>query len=261
MKVDWVLKESVDGMAYQTLDINRLHEKWKVASYGTCIKIISFQQWPTKNVCGSPLVPTPDMMRRQSLSYWGAGPDIPPSEKIVAKVTPPNATELIDRIIANRTRREENLREQSKKKKNKESSNIKILEKEKSGRGFKYLITFNDNDTPKWVIRSQIPKRFSHLVEQFDEAWKVASNHKISPDEKNLNANNDDDSNDTDKENESDNDIEPDNEMDNDNDKGKDNESESDNDNESDNNNDSDNESDNESDNNTDLDTGTNDEC
>jgi len=172
MNIDWVLKESVDGMAYQTLDITRLHEKWKVASYGTCIKILSYQQWPAKNgAFGSPLVPTPDMMRRQSLSYWGVGSDVPPSEKIVTKVNPPNSTELMDRIVANRTRRDENLRERSEKKKAKEA-NVKILQREKSGRGFKYLIEFNN--TPKWVNRSQIPKRFSCLVEQFDKAWKDA---------------------------------------------------------------------------------------
>jgi len=172
MNIDWVLKESVDGMAYQTLDITRLHEKWQVAAYGTCVKILSFQQWPAKNgACGSPLVPTPDMMRRQSLSYWGVA-EVPPSEKIVTKVKPPDAAELIDRIIANRTRREENLRDRSEKKKAKEDL-VKILEREKSGRGYKYLIAFNDS-TPKWVNRSQIPKRFSTLLEQFDKAWKDA---------------------------------------------------------------------------------------
>jgi len=31
MKFDWVLHEAIDGMAYQTLDIILLHEKWKVA--------------------------------------------------------------------------------------------------------------------------------------------------------------------------------------------------------------------------------------
>jgi len=172
ISIDWVERESIDGMAYQTLDMKLLHENWKVATYGTCVKILSFQQWPSiKTNNASPLVPTPDMMRRQSLSYWGVA-DVPPSEKIVAKAKPPDATELVDRIIANRTRREENLHERMEKKKTKETT-VKILEREKSGRGFKYLISFN-NGTPKWTTRSLIPRRFIPLVEQFDEAWEEA---------------------------------------------------------------------------------------
>jgi len=73
LSVDWVLRESIDGLAYQTLDLTRLNETWKVGTYGTCIKILSFQQWSfvKGREFGSPLVPTPDMLRRQSLSYWG----------------------------------------------------------------------------------------------------------------------------------------------------------------------------------------------
>jgi len=78
IKNDWVVKEMVDRIAFQTLDIILLHEKWKVGPYGTCV------------------------MRQQSLSYWGVG-EIPPSEKIVAKASLPNATEIVDRVIANRT--------------------------------------------------------------------------------------------------------------------------------------------------------------
>jgi len=117
MKFDWVLCESIDGMAYQTLDIIHLHEKWKVAPYGVCIKYLSFKKWPEVKggEFGSSLIPTPDMMRRQSLSYWGMT-DVPPSEKIVAKAKPLDATELVDRIVANRTRRDEDLRVRREKK-------------------------------------------------------------------------------------------------------------------------------------------------
>jgi len=161
----------VDGMAYQTLDIILLHEKWKIGPYGTCIKILSFQKWPVKNTVGSSLVPTPDMMRRQSLSYWGVG-EIPPSEKIVSKASIPDATELVDRIVVNHTHREQSLRDR-KKKKEKEDI-LKITKREKSGRGFKYLVAFNE-DIPKWVSRSNIPKRFSSLVDQFDKDLKDSS--------------------------------------------------------------------------------------
>jgi len=89
MKFDWVFRESIDGMAYQTLDIIHLHEKWKVAPYGECIKYLSFKKWPEVKggEFGSPLIPTPNMMQRQYLSYWGMT-EVSPSEKIVAKVKP-----------------------------------------------------------------------------------------------------------------------------------------------------------------------------
>jgi len=117
MKFDWVLHEAIDGMAYQTLDIILLHEKWKVAPYGACIKYLSFKKWPEVKggEFGSPLIPTPDMMRRHSLSYWGMT-EVPPSEKVVAKAKPLDATELVDRIVANRTRRDEALRVRREKK-------------------------------------------------------------------------------------------------------------------------------------------------
>jgi len=92
MSIDWVLQESIDGLAYQTLDICRLHEKWKIAPY--------------------------------------------------------------DRIVVNRTRREGDLRQRLEKRKAKEVL-VKILQQEKSGWGFRYLISFNNN-TPKWITRSLI---------------------------------------------------------------------------------------------------------
>jgi len=169
---DWVLRESIDGIAFQTLTVNCL-QNWKIGPYGTCIKILSFQKWSSikGKEFGSPLVPTPDMIRRQSLSYWGIGSEIPPSEKIVSKSKPLEASELVDRIIANRNRREDNLREKKEKKKAKTTADI--IERKKSGRGYKYLISFN-NASPKWVNRSGIPKRFSILVKEFDKAWKQA---------------------------------------------------------------------------------------
>jgi len=145
-----------------------------VAPYGACIKYLSFKKWPEVKggEFGSPLIPTPDMMRRQSLSYWGMT-EVPPSEKVVAKAKPLDATELVDRIVANRTRRDEALRVRREKKKAKTTTTAKIFEREKSGRGFKYLISFNNSD-PKWVNRSGIPKKFYTLVEEFDRTWDKA---------------------------------------------------------------------------------------
>jgi len=57
------------------------------------------------------------------------------------------------------------------KEKKKDHNFIKILQREKAGRGYKYLVAFK-NDLPKWVNRSHIPKRFSTVVEQFDKDFK-----------------------------------------------------------------------------------------
>jgi len=162
-----------------------LHEKWKIAPYGSCIKILSLQKWPAKQnpSFGAPLVPTPEMMRRQSLSYGGVAKDTPPSEKIVSKVVPPDANELVERIRANRVRREETKRDRLEKKRTKEEQSVKIMERKKAGRGAAYLIELN-NEPPKWMARSIIPKRFTALVEQFDDAWDLAS--KVASTDKKL---------------------------------------------------------------------------
>jgi len=63
----------------------------------------------------------------------------------------------------------------------------KIFEREKSGRGFKYLVSLyvilsflfitylcSNNSDPKWVNRFGIPKKFYILVEEFDRTWDEA---------------------------------------------------------------------------------------
>jgi len=156
-------------------------------AYGVCIKYLSFKKWPEVKggEFGSPLIPTPDMMRRQSLSYWGMT-EVPPSEKVVAKAKPLDATELVDRIVANRTRRDEALRVRREKKKAK-TTTAKIFEREKSGRGFKYLVSLyvfclfyllltfvvtililNGS------IGLEFQKNFFTLVEEFDRTWDKA---------------------------------------------------------------------------------------
>jgi len=180
--IDWIVNESIDGTAFQTLNIELLHEKWKVAPYGVCIRILSFQKWPAKDPsCGTPLAPTPEMIRQQSLSYWGVSPTIPPSEHIVSNALPPNAKELVDRIKVNRERREEHVRERKEKKKLKDEQTLKILDRKRAGRGESYLVSFNA-DLPKWIPRSQIPKRFSKEVEKFDAESKFSDKNASDED-------------------------------------------------------------------------------
>jgi len=92
------------------------------------------------------------------------------NESIASKVVPPDANQLVGRIAANRERHEESVLERKLKKKIKEEQNLTILEKKRPGRGECYLIALN-KEKPKWVARSQIPKRFMESVEKFDTEW------------------------------------------------------------------------------------------
>jgi len=154
--LSWVYKEEIDGAAFQKLEFSHLFDMFKAGPFGICNKILSWKETHS-------LVPTPDELKKISLSYWGAAPI-----RSVSEATPPNVSDIVQTISETRQRRLEVVAEKKARKDKRDSMTIEIKDMRSSKKGKAYLISVN-NSEPTWNPRSSISKKFLPVLDEWEK--------------------------------------------------------------------------------------------